>query len=112
MVDGAKFNSHDSCSHFKKLTFKNDHWKKNSYTFVYLKLQVNWACSHYTGIHTFLMVKKSPTFLEKKKNSGMRLKLSIAPLISSLPQSLITCKANPKEINWPDTCICKASVSK
>ena len=29
MVDGAKFNSHDSGSHFKKLTFKNGYQKKN-----------------------------------------------------------------------------------
>ena len=33
MMDGAKFNSHDSGSHFKKSTFKNGHWKKNSYIF-------------------------------------------------------------------------------
>ena len=41
MVDGAKFNSHDSGSHFKKSTFKNGYWKKKSYMFVTeLKLQV------------------------------------------------------------------------
>ena len=41
MIDGAKFNSHDSGSHFKKSTFKNGHWKEKSYIFVTeLKLQV------------------------------------------------------------------------
>ena len=34
MVDGAKFNSYDSGSHFKKSTFKNGYWKKKSYIFV------------------------------------------------------------------------------
>ena len=29
MVDGSKFNSHDSGSYFKKSTFKNGYWKKN-----------------------------------------------------------------------------------
>ena len=41
MVYGAKFNSHDSGSHFRKSTFKNGLWKKNSYIFVTeLKLQI------------------------------------------------------------------------
>ena len=41
MVDGAKFNSHDSGNHFKKSIFKHWYWKKNSYIFVTeLKLQV------------------------------------------------------------------------
>ena len=41
MVDGAKFNSHDSGSHFNKSNFKNGCWKKNSWIFVSeLKLQV------------------------------------------------------------------------
>ena len=31
MTDGAKFNSHDSGSHFMKSTFENGYWKKNSY---------------------------------------------------------------------------------
>ena len=34
MLDGSKFNSHGSGSHFKKSTFKNYHWKKNPYIFV------------------------------------------------------------------------------
>ena len=34
LVDDAKFNSHDSGSNFKKLTFKNGYLKKNSYIFV------------------------------------------------------------------------------
>ena len=41
MVDGDKFKSHDSGSHFIKLTFKNGHRQKNPYTFVNnLKLQI------------------------------------------------------------------------
>ena len=40
-MDGAKFNSLDSGSHFKKSIFKNGHWKKKSHIFVTeLKLQV------------------------------------------------------------------------
>ena len=34
MVDGAKFNIHDSRSHFMKSTSKIGHWKKNQYIFV------------------------------------------------------------------------------
>ena len=41
MVDGAKFNSHGSGSHYNKSTSKNGYWKKKSHTFVTeLKLQV------------------------------------------------------------------------
>ena len=34
MIDDAKFNIHDSDSHFKKSTFKNGYWKKNVCIFV------------------------------------------------------------------------------
>ena len=41
MVDSAKFNSHDSGSHFKTLALKNGYWTKNSKIFVAeLKWQV------------------------------------------------------------------------
>ena len=41
MVDGAIFNSHDSGSHFYKLTFKNGCCKKN---YKYLGKKVEVAC--------------------------------------------------------------------
>ena len=41
MVDSAKFNSHDSGSHFKTSALKNGYWRKNSEIFVAeLKWQV------------------------------------------------------------------------
>ena len=59
MVYGAKFNSHDSGSHFKKSTFKNDYQKKNSYIFVTeLKLQVRLSMQS-LHINTLLLVWKS-----------------------------------------------------
>ena len=56
MVDGAKFNSHDSGSHFKKSTFKNGYQKKKEYIFVTgLKLQVRLGM-HSLHTYTLLMV--------------------------------------------------------
>ena len=74
MVDGAKFNSHDSGSHFKKSTFQNGYWKKNSYIFVTgLKLQVTLSMP---SLHRYTLNGiKISTFL-KKKSRGMRLNLS------------------------------------
>ena len=67
MIDGAKFNSHDSGSHFKKSTFKNGCQKKNSYIVVTeLKLQVRLSMQS-LHMNTFLLVwKKISTFLKKK----------------------------------------------
>ena len=54
MVDGAKFNSHDSGSHFKKSTFKNGYQKKNEYIFVTgLKLQVRLGMY---SLHTYTLL--------------------------------------------------------
>ena len=64
MVNGAKFNSHDSGSHFKKSTFKNGCWKKNSNIFVTeLKLQVRLSMQ---SLHRYtLLMCKSQLFWKK-----------------------------------------------
>ena len=78
MVAGAKSNSHDSGSHFKKLTFKNGCQKKSLYIFAawVAVASKNWHAV-FTQEYTSTGMKIW-TFL--KNNRGMRLKLSSAPL--------------------------------
>ena len=82
MVAGAKFNSHDSGSYFKKTTFKYGCQKKSSYIVVTeLKLHVRMGMKFLNRI-TLLLAWKSQLFL--KNNWGMRLKLSSASLTNFL----------------------------
>ena len=83
MVDGAKFNSHDSGSHFQKPTFKNLKMATARISNIFaikFKLQVRLSMQslHRYRVYTSYGVKIS-IFLTK--NLGMRLKLPIAPLI-------------------------------
>ena len=53
MVNGAKFNSQDSGSHFKKSTFKNSYWKKNPYILVTelgMGMEISNSCLKHNGV--------------------------------------------------------------
>ena len=76
-VDGTKYNSHDSGSHFMTSTLMYRKWKKS----LYISLYMSWthkykhAYSHYTGISFcfyFLFVCLLVCFLR-----GMMMKLSV-----------------------------------
>ena len=77
MVDGAKFNSHDSGSHFKKSTFKNGHWKKK---IIYLCNWVEVASKIEHAVTTYVYTSngiKISTFLKKK--SGVEAEVVQCP---------------------------------
>ena len=99
MVDGAiEFNSHDNGSHFKKSTLKNGYWKKYSY------ILVKWVEVASRIEHAFTKWHKNLFFFFSKKNQGMMLKLSNAPLrfktFKSYFCSLGKCQLHATQMVW------------
>ena len=78
MVDGSKFNDHNSGGHFKN----------SAILVIKLKLQVRLSCSLYFGIH-FYGIRIS-TFLKKKRSGDEAENCPVPPLKISIFHYCIT----------------------